>query len=161
MINVFGETKFKPVKKYGRQIPDYFVTVDAKVYSNKTKKFLKVGKSAKDSEYMRVSLNIPIGYFSDVDDFNYYEDNKVSHRVSFDVHRIVLEAWKPIDENPPEQLRDDWDKAPESFKKWVRETAVIDHIDGNPANNHLDNLRWCTPKENNCYRKEHESTKLS
>jgi len=27
----------------------------------------------------------------------------------------------------------------------------IDHIDGNRSNNHVSNLRWCTPKENNNY----------
>ena len=169
LVNVFGEENLKPIRKYGLIIPDYFVTKCAKIYSNKSKKFLKQNRSVGNdrssrgsaSNYMRVSMNVPIGFFSDLDDFNYYEDNSISYRLCFDVHRVVLEAWKPIDDNPPQRLKDDWDKVPESFRQWVRETAVIDHIDGNPINNHLYNLRWCTPKENNSHRKEHEFAKIS
>lgn len=42
------------------------------------------------------------------------------------VHQIVAEAWIPNPDNKP----------------------IINHIDGNPENNHIDNLEWCTYSEN-------------
>lgn len=42
------------------------------------------------------------------------------------IHRLVAEAFIPNPDNKPE----------------------IDHIDKNPANNHVDNLRWATRSEN-------------
>lgn len=42
------------------------------------------------------------------------------------IHRLLAEAFIPNPENKP----------------------CIDHIDGNPRNNTLSNLRWCTHKEN-------------
>ena len=43
------------------------------------------------------------------------------------VHRIVLIAFKPIEDN---------------------KNYVVNHIDGNTLNNNIDNLEWCTQKEN-------------
>ena len=48
-------------------------------------------------------------------------------RKTFRVHRLVAAAFIPNPENKP----------------------CIDHIDGNPFNNHVDNLRWVTHSENN------------
>ena len=67
--------------------------------------------------------------------------------------RAVYLSFYPIDEYPPARLRDDWLDMPESAKQWVRETVVIDHIDDDPTNNRLDNLRAVTIRENANYIK--------
>ena len=50
--------------------------------------------------------------------------NKKKKRIF--VHRLVAETFIPNAENKPE----------------------IDHIDGNPLNNNISNLRWCNHREN-------------
>lgn len=47
------------------------------------------------------------------------------------VHRLVLMTYKPIDEY---------------------QNLQVNHIDGNPSNNTLENLEWCTQSENMIHR---------
>ena len=56
-------------------------------------------------------------------DLHLYKNNKRTHR---SVHRLVAEAFLINDNNYP----------------------CIDHIDGNPKNNHIDNLRDVTVSQN-------------
>ena len=55
---------------------------------------------------------------------NLYKDKK-SH--TFKIHRLVAQAFIPNPDNKPH----------------------IDHINTNRTDNKVDNLRWCTPSENN------------
>jgi hypothetical protein len=160
MINVFGEEKFKPIVRFGKKIPGYFVSKEGQIYSSFSRKFLKLAadysKRSGRVEALRFTAEVDTETF---DDYDYYAGNsrKDGCRITLRAHKAVMDTWKPIDENPPEQLKNTWNEVPEEWRQWVRDTAYIDHIDDDPTNNHIDNLRWVTPKENSCYRKKYTS----
>lgn len=64
-----------------------------------------------------------------IDNLGYHRISvyKDCHRKNFQVHRLVAIHYIPNPENKKE----------------------IDHIDRNPSNNHVSNLRWATRSENN------------
>lgn len=156
---VFEESKFRPVVRYGKEIPGYYVSKEGQVFSAKTQKIMKYGvtksKRSNKLEALKITVNIPKDLFEDYS-YRQRRDGENTASISLTAHRTVMEVWKPIDENPPEQLKETWNQVPEEWRQWVRETAYIDHIDDDPTNNHVDNLRWVTPKENNVYRKKVE-----
>ena len=181
MINIYGEEEFRPIKKYGVEVPYYFVSKDGRVLSAKTSKpkilnptyetieggykvphliGLRVNRKEcpelfEDYEYKTIQqdLNVPGS--------KYYKRLTKSldlYTIQIKYHRAVMEAWKPIDENPPIQM-EDWNNTPESAKQFIRDCAIIDHVDSNTRNNHVDNLEWTTPKDNQHSRKKYKLEK--
>ena len=55
---------------------------------------------------------------------------------------MVMWTWRPLDKYPPDRLKNCWSDIPIEAQQWIKDTAVINHIDHNPTNNRLDNLEW-------------------
>tara|TARA_Y100000991_G_scaffold52099_1_gene37933 strand:- start:1162 stop:1914 length:753 start_codon:yes stop_codon:yes gene_type:complete len=94
-----------------------------------------------------VKLSFPMNFF---EDYQYAKkrDNDSNVCRNCSVHELVMAAFRPMDDYPPDRLKDCWDDIPEEAKIWIKETVTIDHINHDPSNNRLHNLRYVTPKEN-------------
>ena len=64
-----------------------------------------------------------------------------------------MEAFRPIDEYPPIP-ESDWNATPETAKQFIRESVLIDHINNDPLDNRLENLRWISALQNSGVRKK-------
>ena len=85
---------------------------------------IKSFKQSKEGRILKPKVN---GGYMGID---FRKDGKTYYGL---VHRIVLSTFSPIEE-------------------W--ETLTVNHIDGNPSNNKLENLEWMTQSENSRYSRE-------
>ena len=173
-----GASEFKPMRHKQKLHDDvgYYSSYDGRILSiSKGKKNRKPlilspnralihDHNSPMSGYMRppaVNLSVPVGYYEDYEytasttGGGYVSKNVTKPNVRF--HRVAMETWKPFEEwcheaDPPIPL-EDWDKTPESVKKFVLESYYVDHRDDNTSNACVDNLRYCTPPRNSNYRK--------
>jgi hypothetical protein len=118
-------SNFGKVRKWDDKTNDWF-------YPKLTNRITKPGQSG-SSQSFRMSFN--------------------GTTAGLTTHCAVMRAFKPLDDHPPVN-KVDWDKTPESAKEILKKLMIIDHIDDNPFNNHVSNLRWCTPYENNPHNKK-------
>ena len=112
----------------------------------------------------RVSYTSPYNSYSISTKRGFWEDGsgrRRSDRVNRETrditgHKMVMDTWASLYDNPPEGIVwEEWEivrKLPSVYNH-ISKTVVIDHIDDNKQNNHLDNLRRVTPWDNQKDRK--------
>ena len=156
-MDIFGKEEWKPVVGHGTVIPGYYADKTGIVVGKTGKvlsKYSCPGIYGHRGKMQKLAFSTDESTFGD---YNYRKPCKGkrsrSVHMTIAVHRIIMETWKPIDEYPPIPKKD-WDKTPESAKQFIRDSAIVDHIDDDTHNNHIDNLQWVTPLENSSYRKK-------
>lgn len=166
MINLFGEEELRPLVWRKKEVPSYFLNMEGGLWSDKRNRFLtpsyevvRYADGTVVKTAVKYNLSIPSDFY---EDYNYSKNGKEKSQhkdipweiMTIRVHRAMMETWKPFDENPPEDLKDEWDSLSDKVKYYIEGGMVVDHWDDNPLNNHIDNLRWCTSLENSNHRKK-------
>lgn len=159
-IMIYGELAYPVIYRY--LIPGYYVTKSTKIYSllrhYKNRPYLLTSRNSKDKLHQKVDFTLPPNW----DPTYNYSCRQVggkNSRITLYVHQVMMSTFKPIDENPPKEIEDEWfevitedmvgqRRIPPKIIDWVRDTVFVDHLDTNPKNNFLDNLDYKKPRDN-------------
>jgi hypothetical protein len=150
---------WKPVVYHGAVVEKYFVSNYGNIIGPQNKKLKWVDRQG----YPSISLMLPKTFAG----YEYDSAAKGNRRrLSVGVHILVANAFLPLSDKQflPESLKEEiqvggvkasfWDICPESIKAFIRSCLHVDHIDANPCNPKLSNLRYVSPRENNHYIKK-------
>lgn len=120
-------------------------------YDPSYKYIMTLTKASSVDDHLYVKFVFPNDFFVNTllegHVYNKTKNNKTTKK-RMNIHQLVMNTFKPIDEYPPKSLKLCWDKIPKEAKNWIKQTVFINHIDHDPTNNTLENLEYVTPQEN-------------
>ena len=147
--------EFRPVRKHQIVIPNYYVSKCAKVWNDKTKKYLKcyrnfrnnksVDKKPKCLEFSIMTEGKPFWSKG----CKYKPKKNAPTRIEFKIklHLAVKDAWDPYEDYLDTLSR-------EELILLALENMMVDHDNDIPEDNHLSNLVYSTPLKNSHHRKK-------
>ena len=160
-MNIDGkDIEMKPAICFGKEIDWWCVSKCGKVWSWRKNKLLKPCRGHSHTgrlNHMGLTLRTEEDFWEDGSgniDYDGYRSRGL-HR-SIKLHKIVIDTWAPLYDNPPEGVTwEHWEIARDldTVYNHTRKTGSIDHIDDDPTNNRLDNLRRVNDWDNNNRRK--------
>lgn len=135
---------FKPVRVKGEIVPDYWVSLDGRVFSTKRGYLheLSVSPPTKHCNYPKVNISVR------------------GKMKTFMVHQLVCEAFHKFPA-PTGITKAEWKATPVRVQLFIGHNAFqVNHIDHDCNNFHPSNLEWVTPKENAEKRESHRLQRL-
>ena len=116
--------------------------------------FIRRKDGSKNITAMKTFMSVPKGFWEDGSGL---PQKGNTTRRNIKLHKIVMDTWAPLYDNPPEGIVwEEWEivrRGLPSVYNHISKTVVIDHIDDDPTNNHLNNLRRTTTWDNQDIRK--------
>ena len=151
---------------FGKKYDKWLVSRCGKVWSMRYNKFI-TGRNIKNDkgEFKKSSKwkSERITFMLFLKEPDWWGDGSSSKHTSdgfwyrnITLHKMIIDTWSPLYDNPPKDIVwEEWEivrKLP-SVYNLISKTVCIDHIDDDPTNNHLDNLRRVTFWDNQYHRK--------
>ena len=163
IMNIDGQDiEMKPAICYGKEYDNWLVSKCGKIWSMKKKCIITGQKTCAHKKNTKTLRAITYSMMMDESDWWGDGSGQLHHggyqwKRQITGHKMVMDTWAPLYDNPPEGISwEEWEivrRDLPSVYNHISKTVCIDHIDDNPANNHLDNLRRVTPWDNQSTRK--------
>ena len=162
-MNIDGkDVEMKLAICYGKEYDKWLVSECGKVWSFKKNRLMKGCTLYNYNKNIRSGVK-KIDFCISTDEEDWWGDGSgLLHHQGYQwqrhiaCHKMIMDTWAPLYDNPPEGIVwEEWEIVRDlpSVYNHINKTVCIDHIDDDPTNNHLDNLRRVTNWDNNHTRK--------
>ena len=133
----------KPVIINGKKIQGYYITNTGRVFSAHQAGGKGGGSNINPLSRSEIKPNIDNGYLRVPLTCN------DGARRKFSVHSLVINSFKPFGKHLPACIDPiDFENTPKSVQILLSELFIVNHIDHNKTNNHIDNLERVTSRVN-------------
>ena len=156
------DIEMKPAICFGKEYDKWLVSECGKVWSlhfNRLLKGVVVRRCAKNNRrvitYVKLCMSTSKDFWEDGSGLSENRHHSTTRR-NIKLHKIVMDTWAPLYDNPPEGIVwEEWEIVRDlpTVYNHISKTICIDHINDDPTNNHLNNLRRTTSWDNNSARK--------